>query len=118
MNQLRHQLGTNQCQKRQEKIERISRRDIRSRRDVGENKGNLGMMPRKIGENRTCFLERYKIYVQCRRKQRKSRRVAGKDKRKSDTMPENRGFGHDAKEPLESLGDPSMMLAKTKEIQS
>ena len=58
-------------------------------------------MPEKIGENLTRFWERYKIQAQCRRKQRKSGRDAGKDKRKLDTMLDNRGFRHDAKEPPE-----------------
>ena len=75
-------------------------------------------MPEKIGENRTRFLERYKIQARCRRKQRKSEHDAGKDKRKPDTIPESRGFWHDAQELPELLGDPSAMPRKIKENQT
>ena len=71
------------------------------RHTTRENKRNSDKVPEKIGENRTCFWERYKIQARCRRKQRKSKRDARKDKRKPDTMSESRGFGHDVEEPPE-----------------
>ena len=90
--------------------------DIRSRHDVRENKGNPSAMPGKIKENQTRCRKRYNIQARCRRKQRKSRRDAEKDKRKQDTMPKNRGFGHDTEEPPERLRDLGTMSKKTKEI--